>query len=160
MAADGAHGLKPGDPDKVEIIRWIFDQYANRGRSICWIAGELNRQGKPGPFGGRWYIKTVALILRKRAYRGDFTYNVKPSGNSIGLTTRVRLSRPPRRRATASDSPRPDLTRRLSIPRCSTRHSGNSKSLRRIATDGNAWISVDGHTDVRSLWQPHDRHCA
>jgi hypothetical protein len=72
--------LKPGDPKHVEIIRWLFDQFVNRARSLCSLAGELNARKVPAPCGARWYVRTVGKLLRQRAYRGDFAFNVLPSG--------------------------------------------------------------------------------
>jgi len=45
-----------------------------------WIAGQLNKQGTPGPRGGKWYRATVKEMLTRRAYRGDFSFNEQRSG--------------------------------------------------------------------------------
>ncbi|MGC1274353.1 MAG: recombinase family protein [Planctomycetaceae bacterium] len=79
---DGKGGLKHGDPKKVELVRWIFDQFANQSRSITWIIGDLNRRKVPSPSGPKspWTSRTVASMLRREVYRGDFVYNKRPSG--------------------------------------------------------------------------------
>jgi DNA invertase Pin-like site-specific DNA recombinase len=86
MADDGAGGLKPGDPKEVEVVQWIFEQIANDLRSMAWIVGDLNRRKVPGPRrGGCWYKPTVARLLRRRCYRGDFTFNLAPQGQFFGI---------------------------------------------------------------------------
>jgi DNA invertase Pin-like site-specific DNA recombinase len=77
MADDGKGGLKHGGPKKIKTINWIFLQFANHARSLNWIAGDLNGRKVPGPRGGAWYVKSVALLLRQKAYRGDFVYDGK-----------------------------------------------------------------------------------
>ncbi len=39
----------------------------------------------PGPTGGQWFVKTVGIVLRQRAYRGDFSSNRKPQGHFYRL---------------------------------------------------------------------------
>lgn len=80
MENDGKGGLKHGDPDKVRIVRWIFDQFVNHLKSMNWIAAELNRKGIPTRKGGKWYVATIKELLQRREYRGDFSYNGKKSG--------------------------------------------------------------------------------
>jgi DNA invertase Pin-like site-specific DNA recombinase len=72
--------LKLGDPKEVEVVQWIFDQFVNQLRSLFWIAGQLNERGVVGPRGTKWYTSTVARLIRRKAYRGDFTFNVLPQG--------------------------------------------------------------------------------
>ncbi len=85
MENDGEGGLKPGDPEKAKIVNRIFDQFANHARSLKWIAGDLNERQVPGPAGGQWYTFTVRGVVRRRCYRGDFTYNNKPIGRFFAI---------------------------------------------------------------------------
>ena len=80
LANDGKGGLKHGDPKQIRTVRWVFDQFANCCTSMNHIAGELNRKKVPARKGGKWYVATVKNLLRERAYRGDFVYNEKKSG--------------------------------------------------------------------------------
>lgn len=52
-------GLREVDPDKAEIVRRIFRDYA-AGLSARQIAGALNREGIPAPRGGIWRASTIA----------------------------------------------------------------------------------------------------
>jgi DNA invertase Pin-like site-specific DNA recombinase len=85
LADDGEGGYRPGDPAQAEVVRWAFRQFADEGRSLCWLAGDLNRRGVPGPRGGKWYTKTVNQLLRRRCYRGDFEYGKAPVGHFYRL---------------------------------------------------------------------------
>lgn len=72
--------IKLGDPKEVKIVRWVFDQFTNHHRSMSWIAGELNRRQVPAPRSAKWTCRTLAQMLRRPAYCGDFVYNAKPRG--------------------------------------------------------------------------------
>jgi DNA invertase Pin-like site-specific DNA recombinase len=85
MEPDGPHGLRPGDPEQRRILLWIYERYANDYRSANWIAADLNARGIPGPFGGRWYVKTVNELLAQPAYRGDFVFNRERKGRFFSI---------------------------------------------------------------------------
>jgi DNA invertase Pin-like site-specific DNA recombinase len=78
-------GYKPGDPKEVKIVQRLFDDFGSRRASLNGLASELNRKNLPGPTGGRWRVRTIKLLLRQRAYRGDFTYNQNPQGRFYRL---------------------------------------------------------------------------
>jgi DNA invertase Pin-like site-specific DNA recombinase len=81
-------GLKPGDPAKRKWVRWLFeqaDQVGNKHRSLSSLAGELNQKGVKPPKGKKWSVRSIGLILRRRAYRGDFTYGSNPQGQFYRL---------------------------------------------------------------------------
>jgi DNA invertase Pin-like site-specific DNA recombinase len=82
---DKERNLQHGEPQKTRIVLWIFDQFLNQLRSLNWLAGDLNRRKVPSPQGSLWTPKTVGVILRQRAYRGDFQFNVSPEGNFYGI---------------------------------------------------------------------------
>jgi len=72
--------LKPGDPEKVEVVKWIFREFVGKMRSINDLAGHLNDKkvnGKkvPPPRGSTWFVSTVKRILQQPAYAGYFSYN-------------------------------------------------------------------------------------
>ncbi len=85
MERDGKHSLKPGDPKQQKIVCWLFDQFANHQRSLCWLASDLNARKVPGPKGGLWYVRVVREMLRGRCYAGDFVYNRKRVGQFYGI---------------------------------------------------------------------------
>lgn len=76
--ADGKHSLKFGDPAHVRIVRWIFDQFANKGQSLNWIAGQLNLVKKtPAPSGKEWYVRTLKILLANPVYVGKLVHGIK-----------------------------------------------------------------------------------
>jgi site-specific DNA recombinase len=85
LADDGKGGYEAGDPEKGEVVVWLFTQFADEARSLSWLAGDLNRRGVPGPRGGKWLTRTVARLLRRRCYRGDFEYGKVPCGHFYRL---------------------------------------------------------------------------
>lgn len=73
-------GLREIDPDKADIVRRIFTEYA-AGRSPRQIAGDLNAEGIPAPRGGIWRAATIAGhrrdgfgILSNPIYVGKLLY--------------------------------------------------------------------------------------
>jgi site-specific DNA recombinase len=85
MENDGQGGLNHGDREQVEIVQWLFDQFVNQLRSINWLAGDLNERHIPSPDGGKWWIKTISKLLRRKCYRGDFSFNEKAYGQFYGI---------------------------------------------------------------------------
>jgi DNA invertase Pin-like site-specific DNA recombinase len=85
LVNDGTGGLKHGDPEHVRIVRWLFEEFVNHLRSLCWLAGDLNARKVPGPSGGPWYPKSIGILLRQRAYRGDFLFNRVHAGQFFGI---------------------------------------------------------------------------
>lgn len=67
------------DPDKVEIVRWIFESYV-AGSGYHSIATELNRRGIPAARGGEWHQGTIRAILKNPIYCGDFRWNKTRQG--------------------------------------------------------------------------------
>jgi DNA invertase Pin-like site-specific DNA recombinase len=86
LEADG-DGYKPGDAKQIKIVKGLFFDFGNRRASLNGLASELNRKKIPGPSGPgrRWRVRTIKLLLRQRAYRGDFTYNLNPQGRFYRL---------------------------------------------------------------------------
>ena len=46
--------LTLGDPEKVDAVKWIFDQYANTDTSLQDLAEQLNQKEVPSPAGKPW----------------------------------------------------------------------------------------------------------
>lgn len=62
------------DPEKVQTLRWLFEQYATTDIGIRSLVDDLNRRCVPSPRGGQWYMGTVRMILRNEAYVGTFVW--------------------------------------------------------------------------------------
>lgn len=88
MVNDGEGGLLPGDRAQVKIVRWMFEEFGERGRSLNAICKKLNKQGTPSPRGGRWTVAALKRILANTAYRGDFTFNRNPRGEFFHIDGR------------------------------------------------------------------------
>ncbi|MBR1133251.1 recombinase family protein [Bradyrhizobium iriomotense] len=66
--------LVPGPRDKVEVVRWIFDEYL-RGKPQEAIARELNSRGIVTNKGGAWCQGSIGKLLRQEVYIGNLIYN-------------------------------------------------------------------------------------
>jgi len=72
-----------GHPDRVALIRQIFDWYVMEGLGYKSIAERLNRSNAPTPTGGtrrtsksaKWCATTIMSILQNRLYVGDMIWN-------------------------------------------------------------------------------------
>jgi len=68
-----------GDPERVRVVRQIFDWYVTEGLGFKSIAGRLNREGVPsagrtkGP--DKWCMTTIRDLLSNPAYVGDMVWN-------------------------------------------------------------------------------------
>jgi DNA invertase Pin-like site-specific DNA recombinase len=73
-----------GDPDKVKVVKWLFEQYASGKRSIEQLRDELHARCVPGPRGTAWWGKTtIVRILKNRRYLGDWVYNQSHCGKWV-----------------------------------------------------------------------------
>lgn len=68
------------DPEVVQTIRWIFDEYANNDVSQRAICDNLNRDGIPGARGGKWSPSTLAYILKNENYIGTYVFGKRTTG--------------------------------------------------------------------------------
>lgn len=65
--------LVPGDEDRVKVVRWLFETYAEKDTSLMALCHELHRRGAKSPSGKeRWTPVGVHEVLTNRAYVGDF----------------------------------------------------------------------------------------
>jgi site-specific DNA recombinase len=76
--------LEPGDPAEIEIVRWLFDSCANRGRGVTALARDLTERKVPPPGGTvGWHPSTIRSILTNPNYAGHYRFN---------MTTRKRFA--------------------------------------------------------------------
>jgi hypothetical protein len=68
------------DPEKTEIVRWLFRSYDQLDIGLRQLASDLNARGVPSPRGKTWCVGTVTAILRNEAYCGDFVWNKRRQG--------------------------------------------------------------------------------
>lgn len=67
--------LTPGHQDQVAVVRRIFHEFAEDGRSAATIAARLNRDGIRSPGGRTWNASKVRRILTNVMYAGTLVYN-------------------------------------------------------------------------------------
>jgi DNA invertase Pin-like site-specific DNA recombinase len=67
--------LVPGPSEEVEVVRRIYDLYANEGQSALGIAKFLNAEGRSNHFGRPWRYDLVRAILTSEKYAGTYVYN-------------------------------------------------------------------------------------
>jgi site-specific DNA recombinase len=73
------------DHQELEVVRWLFRQFAYSDTSFRALAMELNKKGIPGPGthgrpGGRWRSAAVKFILKNPHYAGDYRYGYRGMG--------------------------------------------------------------------------------
>lgn len=61
----------PGDPDEIEVVRWLFNTFAAKDVGYRWLARQLNANNTPAPDGGKWCAAIVGRLLRNDTYVGD-----------------------------------------------------------------------------------------
>ena len=67
--------LRPGSPDEVALVKWIFHQYVFAKLTGSEIARQLNRKGISNQHGRPWNNRFVHRILRNENYIGNIVYN-------------------------------------------------------------------------------------
>ena len=67
------HTLEPNE--NADIVRMIFDMYANQGKTYYQIACHLNDLKFESPRGGQWTRDTIRKILMNEHYIGKVTFN-------------------------------------------------------------------------------------
>jgi len=76
--------LVPGEPEKVRVVREIFEKYVD-GLGYHSIAIELNQRAAPSPKGRGWCPQQVKMILQNPCYRGAVAWNRRTSGKINGV---------------------------------------------------------------------------
>ncbi len=67
--------LVPGAPERVELLKRIFQMYVREGYGYKSLTDRLNSQRIPSPRGRNWAMTTVQDILRNPIYVGDMVWN-------------------------------------------------------------------------------------
>lgn len=65
----------PGPREEVDLIRWIFNQYAFENKGYHKIASALNEQKVPTQKGGTWSGSTIRAIIFNESYIGRKVWN-------------------------------------------------------------------------------------
>lgn len=77
--AIGSHKTKsvwvPGPREEVDLIRWIFNQYAYENKGYHKIASELNERQLPTQKGGLWSASTIRAIIYNESNIGSKIWN-------------------------------------------------------------------------------------
>lgn len=76
--------LVPGEQEKIDVVKQIFDLYANHEQGLRSIADHLNSNQIPNPSGKKyWHKSTLRNILRNPAYIGTMALHKKEDTPSI-----------------------------------------------------------------------------
>lgn len=76
--------LVPSSPERVAVVRRIFDQYID-GHGISTIAYELNQEQVPAVFSKHWTVSSIKGILSNPVYRGAIVWNQSSTGKIHGV---------------------------------------------------------------------------
>jgi site-specific DNA recombinase len=96
------------DETEAQVVREVFDRYANEGVSIGELARWLTDRGIPTRTGKtRWDRSTIWAMLRNPAYRGQAAFGKTKTSERHGGPTRTTRQRGERhgRRLTRTDQP-------------------------------------------------------
>jgi site-specific DNA recombinase len=64
-----------GPREEIDIIRWMFNQYAYENAGYKKIASQLNQKGVPTQKGGQWSASTIRAIIFNESYIGRKCWN-------------------------------------------------------------------------------------
>jgi DNA invertase Pin-like site-specific DNA recombinase len=67
--------LVPGPPEEVELVRWMYREFADTGKSESEIASALNERGVMTDFGRPWTRGAVHQVLTNEKYVGNNVYH-------------------------------------------------------------------------------------
>lgn len=71
------HTLEPNAD--ADVVRMIFDWYANEGMTGYGIASKLDEMGIPAPKGGKWHKEVITRLVRNKHYAGKVFCNSRPT---------------------------------------------------------------------------------
>ena len=71
------HTLEPNE--NADVVRMIFEWFANEGLSGNRIALRLEEMGIPAPKGGKWHKEVINRMLKNRHYIGKVVFNERPT---------------------------------------------------------------------------------
>jgi hypothetical protein len=83
LDGDGALIL---DEDKAAVVREIFKSKAE-GNSLQRIIDMLNENGVKSDKNGNWTKQEISVILKNRAYAGEYSYN--GNGEDTGTVRKI-----------------------------------------------------------------------
>jgi DNA invertase Pin-like site-specific DNA recombinase len=80
--------LTLGEPQRVKVVKQIFQMYAEQGKGYKALADTLNKENIPPPRGpqwsyiysGKWTNATIRYILLNPIYAGDMVWNRRTDG--------------------------------------------------------------------------------
>ena len=75
------HTLEPNE--NADIVRMIFNWYANEGLNVNIIARKLNEMNIPSPDGKKWKREVLKRTIRNPHYIGKVVYNHRPKTTII-----------------------------------------------------------------------------
>lgn len=81
-----------GDPEEIEVVQWIFNDYLNRAVGLRGVANDLNMRGVLSPYAhrgnvtGMWTATSVRNIIEKRVYEGTYTFAKTQQGKFFIVT--------------------------------------------------------------------------
>lgn len=89
------HTLEPNE--NADVVRLIFDLYANHGKTYYQIACHLNDLKIPSPRGGIWCRDTIRKMLMNDHYIGKVTFNKIKNTTIVenGVRINKKLTQPP-----------------------------------------------------------------
>jgi site-specific DNA recombinase len=64
-----------GPREEIDIVRWIFNQYAYENAGYKKISSMLNERGVPTQKGGKWSASTIRAIIFNESYVGRKVWN-------------------------------------------------------------------------------------
>ncbi|MCL4180062.1 MAG: recombinase family protein, partial [Verrucomicrobia bacterium] len=67
--------LVPGPPEEVELVRWMYQEFVDTGKSESEIAAALNVRGVMTDFGRAWTCGAVHQVLTNEKYIGNNVYH-------------------------------------------------------------------------------------
>jgi site-specific DNA recombinase len=87
-----AKRLEWASAEEVQVVRWIFDEFLNRDKSLAMLASELNARGirprraaRNGDGPALWRGPTIRYILTRPTYLGHTVWNRQHSGAYHGV---------------------------------------------------------------------------
>lgn len=95
----------PGMPDRVDVVRRIFD-WCIEGYGYHFCAARLNDEGIPSVDGGKWNSSQIKRLLENPVYRGAIAWNKRTLGKLHGVAGDGTLR--PKRGAKSSRNDRDD----------------------------------------------------
>lgn len=75
--------LAPGDPDRIRVVEWVFERFANESISTYQLAKALNERRIKPTYGDTWLGSLVSAMLSNPAYIGTPAWNKQGQGDFL-----------------------------------------------------------------------------